>query len=434
MPDVENNMDDLLRRAAEDYPLKNSKDDWDNIAPLLEHNTGFAITTLKAKREKRYRVLMLALGLFLFIAGFIANYSWNKKISPFSIQPERKILVLERKEMANNKINEPVVVPNIKNADKKQLLNNSRDNLKQNYLDTDNITMLSKKEKYRYTISSSVIDSSESEKMLMTHESDVNEKILPEKIRYQKTAIKKHYPSEYAANDFALYQSISSIQLPEKKDDLNTQKNTSLHNKEKIKKQQGIYLGFMFGPSFNQIKTQGLTKLGYEIGLIAGYQINKSLSVETGIMYDRKYYFSSGKYFDMSKVNSSMPADMKVLSLDGSCAVFEIPVKIKYNLQSKSNANFYSTAGLSTYIISKEYNRYRVVTNGTEQNITGTYKNSSRYLAAALDLSLGYQSKIGSLGSIRIEPYVQMPLKGIGVGSLPVMTAGLHIGFTRLIH
>jgi hypothetical protein len=150
-------------------------------------------------------------------------------------------------------------------------------------------------------------------------------------------------------------------------------------------------------------------------------------------MYDRKNYFSSGEYFDMSKLSATMPASMKLLSMEGSCSVFEIPVKIKYNLRSKGNSHFYSTAGISSYIMTNEYNKYRSVTNGTEQNITGKYSDNARYLAAALDVSLGYESEIGSYGNIRIEPYLQIPLKGIGMGSLPVMTAGLHIGFTRPI-
>ena len=71
MPYIENDMDELFRRAAEGYPLKNSKDDWDNIAQLLEPRTGIAAATHKAKSVKKYSVLLLALSLFLLIAGII---------------------------------------------------------------------------------------------------------------------------------------------------------------------------------------------------------------------------------------------------------------------------------------------------------------------------------------------------------------------------
>ncbi|MEO7766138.1 MAG: outer membrane beta-barrel protein [Ferruginibacter sp.] len=434
MPDVDNNMDELFRRAAGGYPLKASKDAWDDIAPLLEQSTVPATAKTKKKNIKKYSALLLSAILFLLIAGIVTNYNSNKKASVLVAQSERKIMDKEIKRAGSDIIQQATGVPGKKVADKKQGSIYTIDDVKQKYLSTKNITKLFEKRKYRYNTDSGESGNKESEKLPTVDMPVLVEEIMQKEISNQKILIRKQDLAEYLPNEFVLHQSISPVLMAGKKDGINLEQKALLNKKENIKKQHGIYLGVMFGPSFNQIKTQGLKKPGFDIGIVAGYQINKSLSVETGLMYDRKYYFSSGKYFDMSKVRSSMPADMKVLSLEGNCAVFEIPAKIKYNLGSKGNTNFYSTAGISTYIITNEYNKYRAVTNGTEQNITGAYHTTSRYLAAALDLSLGYQSKISSSGSIRIEPYVQIPLKGIGVGSLPVMTVGLHIGFTHLSH
>ena len=127
MPDVEDNMDELFRRVAEGYPLKNTKDDWDKIAPLLEYSTGAATTTYKTKSVKKYSILLLALSLFLFIAGFIANNSWTKKVSPLTSKAERKILVEEINEKDKNKILDAVAVPDKKNISKIQLLNNRKE-------------------------------------------------------------------------------------------------------------------------------------------------------------------------------------------------------------------------------------------------------------------------------------------------------------------
>jgi len=434
MSDVENNMYDLFRRAAEGYPLKNAQDDWDTIASLLKHNTGSAGDNHRKKNLKKYSILLLSLSLLLLIAGFIANYSANKKGSPVASQVESKVKAEEIKEKDYNDVTAAVAAPDKKITDKQQRLNYTNDdNTKQDRLNTRNMTRLSKKRKYHYNISGGGGDNIASEKIPANYESGVTEQMFPKKISNAKGFIQIHHASEYAVNDFVLRQSISSVQPAGKKENITAEKKASVNKNGKAKKIQGIYLGFMFGASVNQIKTQGLRKPGYDIGVIAGYQISKSLSLETGFMYDRKNYFSSGEYFDMSKLSATMPASMKLLSMEGSCSVFEIPVKIKYNLRSKGNSHFYSTAGISSYIMTNEYNKYRSVTNGTEQNITGKYSDNARYLAAALDVSLGYESKIGSYGNIRIEPYLQIPLKGIGMGSLPVMTAGLHIGFTRPI-
>ena len=72
--------------------------------------------------------------------------------------------------------------------------------------------------------------------------------------------------------------------------------------------------------------------------------------------------------------------------------------------------------------------------NGTAENVTGSYKNSSHYFAAAIDINIGYERMIRNNISIRVEPFIQIPVKGIGMGSLPVKSIGLHFGVSLFPH
>ncbi|MEP6845933.1 MAG: hypothetical protein ABI861_08010, partial [Panacibacter sp.] len=139
-------------------------------------------------------------------------------------------------------------------------------------------------------------------------------------------------------------------------------------------------------------------------------------------------------YFSMDKVGATMPTGMNVLSLEGSSSTLEIPLKIRYNVIQKKKSNIFSSAGITSYVLINEKNNYLTQLNGTKQNILSSYKKSSGYFAAAINLSLGYEYKTGKKSSIRVEPYAQIPLKGIGVGALPVMSAGVHVGFTLSPH
>jgi len=130
-------------------------------------------------------------------------------------------------------------------------------------------------------------------------------------------------------------------------------------------------------------------------------------------------------------VRSSMPSGMEVLDLNGNSVVFEIPLRIKYDLFQRTNATFFSTAGISSGIMTSEKNSYRTSMNGAEQNLVGSYNRVTAYFANSLDISFGYENKIGKIGNIRIEPYLKIPLKGTGVGALPVVSTGLHIALTR---
>jgi hypothetical protein len=65
-----------------------------------------------------------------------------------------------------------------------------------------------------------------------------------------------------------------------------------------------------------------------------------------------------------------------------------------------------------------------------QQYLRANYAENRGYFAASADLSIGAEFKINKRAAIRIAPYIQIPLKGMGVGALPLSVGGLHIGFT----
>jgi len=84
--------------------------------------------------------------------------------------------------------------------------------------------------------------------------------------------------------------------------------------------------------------------------------------------------------------------------------------------------------------LTHENNDYRALINGSQQELSVKYKHKMSYFPGAVNLSIGHEFKTGKQTKFRIEPYLQIPLKGIGVGSMPVTTTGLHIGITNLLH
>jgi hypothetical protein len=58
------------------------------------------------------------------------------------------------------------------------------------------------------------------------------------------------------------------------------------------------------------------------------------------------------------------------------------------------------------------------------------YKNNSYEFPAAAVFSAGYEQHISKRINVRIEPFLKWPLQGIGIGNLPVTTAGLQFAIT----
>ena len=71
MQHLDNDMDDLFQRAAENYPLKNEKGDWESIAKRIavKDNPKEPVATVKSKKNKKLIVLFLI--LFISLAGWL---------------------------------------------------------------------------------------------------------------------------------------------------------------------------------------------------------------------------------------------------------------------------------------------------------------------------------------------------------------------------
>ena len=178
------------------------------------------------------------------------------------------------------------------------------------------------------------------------------------------------------------------------------------------------------------MESGSFNKAGFAAGLIIGFRVSPNLSVETGIIWNKKNYVSDGRNFNMAKVSSAMPAGMVIDNLESHSSVSEIPIKVRYDFINKRNSFFFASGGVSSYMMTKEKNMYNVTMNGSQEKMTGVYNKNDYELPAVANISIGYEHSLFKQLEIRIEPFLKIPLRGIGVGSLPVTSAGLQVAIT----
>lgn len=205
--------------------------------------------------------------------------------------------------------------------------------------------------------------------------------------------------------------------------------NNNKKNRASNKKQTFFYAGLIVAPDLSTIKFQSIKGTGTTFGVLLGYQLNRKWAIETGAYYDHKKYYTDGEYFKKESTNPSY----KLLNVDGSCNMWEIPINIRYNLSMGEKTKWFATAGLSTYLMTSERYVSTYSYNGSVWPYPWNNKNSSQYWLSIINMSIGYEQKLGKIGNLRLEPYLRIPLKGMGSGSLPIMSAGLNIGITRRI-
>jgi hypothetical protein len=190
--------------------------------------------------------------------------------------------------------------------------------------------------------------------------------------------------------------------------------------------EKGIYLGLAGGPDLSTVKFQSVKRTGYSIGLLAGYRFNRHIAVETGLFWYKKQYYSDGKYFD--KQRTGIPGSVDIHDIDGNCNMFELPVKLIYDFSFTRKGRFLAAAGLSSYFMKKENYVYTADGYGPGWSRMVSYRNSGNDLFSILQLSAGYEYNWGRIGQVRIGPYISIPLSGVGIGSLPISSAGLQVG------
>jgi hypothetical protein len=190
------------------------------------------------------------------------------------------------------------------------------------------------------------------------------------------------------------------------------------------------YIGLTGAPDFSTVKMQATKAVGTTWGLILGYSFNSHWAVESGVYLDRKKYYTAGEYY---KGEVSLQPYTSLQSVNGTCNMWEVPLNVRYNFNPGSKITWFATAGASSYFMTKQHYAYEVEGGGGATWPGGAWTDSahSNYLFSIINVSGGFEQRIGKIGNLRIEPYLRIPLSGIGSGRLPIMSAGLNIGITH---
>jgi hypothetical protein len=191
-----------------------------------------------------------------------------------------------------------------------------------------------------------------------------------------------------------------------------------------------LYAGLLAAPDLSTVKFQSMKGVGTTYSLLLGYQFNKRWAVETGVSLDRKRYYTSGEYFDTKGVH--LPTwGYTLKDVDGTCYMWEIPINVRYNFSQSEKTKWFATAGLSTYFMTREKYNYSGIYNGNPSDSSWNIKKPSQYWFSIINLSVGYEHRLGGIGNLRIEPYLRVPLSGLGTGKLNILSTGINIGITR---
>ncbi|MHA4806572.1 outer membrane beta-barrel protein [Flavitalea flava] len=248
---------------------------------------------------------------------------------------------------------------------------------------------------------------------------------------FENSNIKTAVPMTRVADQLLVNTSAMTLPTLKKEQDAGIKRiskdTVSARSKSIKNRTTGFYAGILVAPELSTVKGQVVKKPGISAGILVGYRLNARLGIETGLYVERKKYYTDGEYFEMKNI----PPNYSLLNVNGACTMFEFPIHIRYDLSKGDKMKWFATAGLSTYFMTKESYAYQFMYNGYVHDKSVSYNNLSRYWFSMINLSIGYEQKLGKIGNLRLEPYIRIPTSGVGTGNLPILSAGLNLGITR---
>ena len=444
-------MDDLFRKAAEQYPLKTEGADWQKIAAGL----GAASMPAAEEKEKRRRGVLWLLLLLPLALLWAVHYEGDNR----PVQQEADGTV--RAESSHSSAQKPDVAITEKPSLKKEDTDNTAPSFSSdgtsNHLNTSIINdnsissvhhdkeSLTKERRKALQAGGSVrSDNKDNPGYQQTVMS--NKTVAPGDDKNNFSALQPdasfnridREDEQKNRDDEVVDQSIQnktdSIAFNDTKRDSSASNKDGSENKKKLVKvkphvQTGFYVGLLANFDLSTVKLQRINKTGYGWQVLAGYRFSKRLSIETGLGWSLKKYYSKGKYFD--KKNAKIPDAVNIYFSNGNCKMLEVPLSVKYDFALRKNSNLFITAGLSSYFMKKENYSYTGDYMGWVYDTTRHYSNSGNNLFSVASLSVGYQLQLNKHLSLRAEPYIKMPLHGIGIAKMPITSTGITVGFTR---
>lgn len=448
------NFDNKIREAADHHHPAYDEKAWEKMEKLLDKH-------LPQKEDDRRRIIFLLL-LFVLLGGgtwFLLGRSGN---------PDKAI----------SKTNQPNQSTNVASNDKKNQMNSDRDKISltpnttitnennlQQKLSEDKTTTVIDRNKYSQSVVSMINDrlketvrknASSPEKINSGNKEQAKVNNVTDKASGQETATipskeigdnktttstpntTNNNNSEKDKSNFDNPPNSSSTKTPiesvngnksEDADKKDVAKNANINSDSKKpsaknKKNNYFFFSLSAGPDVSAAGINSIGKLKPVYGIGVGFSFHDKFTLRTGFYSARKIYTASpDEYHPPYDFWTYYPYLKKV---NADCKVFEIPLTLSYNFSHSVNHTIFGTAGISSYLMKREtYNYISKLPSGLTTNRQQTLNNKNKHYFSVVTLSGGYERNLSKSVSIAAEPYVKIPVDGIGFGKVQLNSAGV---------
>jgi len=433
----------LFRKKAEEYNFSYREEDWLKLEKQLDARD------MKLYYRRRFRWLAAASVLILSLIGYYTFQNHNK-INQLTEQLNQQEVIQQNEEPsipADRTETDEIPDSGPENMDQAEpnRLNLAENTRSEQISESDNTVNRS----VNSTENRTTIRNGEGENASSNFNTlAANQELDRRSIRPDETLYDDLSDRVYNAQTFEPVQIVNTRKLnrsqysgliaANRRDNFQTEKrgaeNASMtlsdhdkqSNKRPAKDMSRLSIGFVLSPDMS---TAGAVSNFYDPGIkggvLAEYSFTKNISLISGITISNVRYKADGDSYNLPEYwNSGLTPD----EATAVCAILDIPLNVKSNIFHFENSRIFATAGISSYIMLNEDYQF----NYNDENITGVEtshneSSASQYWFSNAGLSVGIDYDIHPNWTLRAEPHIKVPLKGVGWADVDLYSMGSFI-------
>ncbi len=186
-------------------------------------------------------------------------------------------------------------------------------------------------------------------------------------------------------------------------------------------------IGFGVSPDISAINLGKASQLGSKAAITLEHFIVPSLSVQTGVIFSNKVYTANGESY------KPYPGYWKKYripnSIDAQCDVLDISINLRYYAINLPRSRVFFSGGLSSYLMLTEDYVYRYQKGNGQKPYSYEHRerNKNQHYFKVANLSLGYERLLSKRWALQVEPFVKIPVAGVGFGKIKLATTGMFV-------
>ncbi len=426
--------DKKIKEAAGQYHPAYDENAWKKMEQMLDEH-------LPQKKGRRWIILLLPF-LLLLIGGWIYFAVYHNRAIPSSeiLQKTASKSTLETQPVNSssgkqqNNLQQDVVTTENFSAKNKEVFNTSTIAFTNKNSQKNSIGNLSSQRKS--LLKQNIIPPASFENATVNNGNDANisGNILSpkdENVHNENIAIKendKDQPKKVNTDiDITVKVKRKADTTAKAENTQNTAgKKKTTKTKNSFSKNFGISVSA--GPGISGVRLSDAGKITVSYGAGLRYSFLQKFTIRTGFYVSKKIYSVEGYDYHLPP-NSQGSGYLQ--NVNANCKVYEIPLSLSYSFGKAKKHNWFASAGLSSYLMKKEaYNYYYKYPTGQTYSRDWTIQNKNQHFLSVLDLSSGYEYALNKRFFIMAEPYVNIPLSGIGLGKIKLNSGGILFTFT----